>query len=168
MSTAPYQTSSLIQALIRNDAKQYFAEHCEEIHKALVLFLEKTTLPDTTSCSDSRVVNTIKTLDDLIKCPGDQYISRLAYVQLTSILAALKERAKKDLRHGLVVGKLGKRGKRSQGSDTLAIDLHLSATGRVDRDDIHGLTRLANRWAALAGRYPLLLVIFTGAAEKIM
>ncbi len=72
-------------------------EYYEKIYKTLILFLEKTILPDTTLYLNNRIINTIKTLDDLIKCPEDQYISRLAYIQLILILAALKKRVKKDL-----------------------------------------------------------------------
>jgi len=51
---------------------------------------------------------------------------------------------------------------------TVAINLHLSATGRTDRKGVREFTRLSNRWATLPRRCPLLPTIFTDVAERIM
>jgi len=74
----------------------------------------------------------------------------------------LKQKVKDDRRDRLVVGK------RSQRNATLAINIYLNATGRTNREDVRELTRLSNRWAALSGRYPLLLTTFTDVAERIV
>ncbi|KAK0637174.1 hypothetical protein B0T17DRAFT_101614 [Bombardia bombarda] len=162
MNTAPFQVDVVAQALIRNDAMQHFAENCESIHKGWALLLDKTTLPDNTTCTDSRVVDAIRALDNIIKCPGNNIHLRIAYVQLARMMTCLKEKIRDDRRHGLIVSK------RSQRDATVAINLYLGATGRTDREEVRELTRLSNRWAALPGRYPLLLTTFTDVAERII
>jgi len=162
MNTAPFQVERIAQALIRNDAKHHFVENCEIIHKGWAMLLDKTTLPDNTTCTDSRVADAIRTLDDFIKCPASNVDLRIAYVQLARMMTSLKEKVRMDRQQGLVVGK------RSQRDATIAINLYLSATGRTDREEVRELTRLSNRWAALPGRYPLLLTTFTDVAERIM
>ncbi|KAI0000077.1 hypothetical protein F4779DRAFT_631219 [Xylariaceae sp. FL0662B] len=67
------------QTLFRNDARQHFAEHCESIHKGWALLLDKTTLPDNTTCTDSRVADAIRALDNNIKCPENNIHLRIAY-----------------------------------------------------------------------------------------
>jgi hypothetical protein len=162
MNIAPFQVGMVAQALIRNDARQYFAEQCEIIHKGWAFLLDKTTLPDNTTCTDSRMADTIRALDNIIKNPENNIDLRIAYVQLARMVTGLKEKIRDGRRHRLIVGK------RSQQDATIAINLYLSATGRTDREEVRELTRLSNRWATLSGKYPLLLTTFTDVAERIM
>jgi len=162
MNTASLQVGTVANALTRNDATQYFAGSCENIHKGWASLLGQTTLPDNTSCTDSRVADAIRTLDNMIRCPENKIALRITYVQLRRMMNSLKQKVKDDRRQGLIVGK------RSQRDATVAITLYLNATGRTNREEARELTRLSNRWSALAGRYPLLLTTFTDVAERIM
>jgi hypothetical protein len=155
-------STAIVQALVNANAKQLFTEHCETIHRVWKDLLEKTALPDNTTSTDSAVLERIRELDNRIKCPENRDALRLAYLQLTRMLAALRRKIECDRRHGLIVGE------RSQRDTTVAIDIYLRATGRAKRGEVHKLTSLGNRWAALAGRYPLLLVTYTDVAERIM
>ncbi|KAK4151488.1 hypothetical protein C8A00DRAFT_17097 [Chaetomidium leptoderma] len=155
-------SAAILQALINPNAQQLFADHCETLHRVWKELLEKTTLPDNTTSTDSQVLERIRELDKRIKCPEDQAVSRLAYIQLTRMLAALRKKIQDDRRHGRLVGE------RSQRDATVAIDIYLRATGRANRGEVSKFTSLGNRWTALAGRSPLLLVTFTDAAERIM
>lgn len=130
--------------------------------KAWAWLLDQSTLPENVPCTDNRVLDKIRALDNLIRHPESQMMSRLAYVQLTQMLAALRRKINDDRKKGLIVGK------RSRRDATEAVDIYLHATGRANRGDVCRLTCQANRWAAFAGRYPLLLITLTDKAEKIM
>ena len=80
MNTAPFQVNMVAQALIRNDAKKHFAEQCEIIYKSWALLLDKTTLLDNITYTDSRVVDAIRALDNIIKCPENNIHLRIAYI----------------------------------------------------------------------------------------
>lgn len=155
-------STAILKALIDPNAKQLFAEHCETIHKVWKELLEKTSLPDNTASTDSQVLERFRELDSRIRSTENRDISRLAYIQLTRMLAALGKKIQDDRRHGLIVGE------RSRRDATLAIDIYLRATGRTSRGEVYKPTSLGNRWTAIAGRYPLLLVTFTDVAERIM
>ena len=147
---------------MKPNAPQLFADDCETLHRVWKELLEKTTLPDNTTSTDDRVLERIRELDNRIRYSEDRVVSRLAYIQLTRMLAALRKKIQDDRRHGLLVGK------RSQRDVTIAIDIYLRATGKANRAEVSKFTSLGNRWTALAGRYPLLLVTFTDVAERIM
>jgi len=76
--------------------------------------------------------------------------------------ALIREKVEYGHRHGLIVGK------HSQRDATVAINIYLRAAGRANRWEVHKPTSLGNRWAALAGRYPLLLAMYRDVAERIM
>lgn len=162
MQAPSFQIDLVARALIAGDAVQRFAEKCEAIHKDMVLLLDKTTLPDNATSTDSRVAGAIRALDNMFKSPENNVVLRLDYVQLARMLGVLKDKIKHDRAQGRVVGK------RSRCDATVAIDLYLSATGRTDREEIRELTRLGNRWAILAGGYSLLLTTFTDVAVQVM
>lgn len=154
--------SMVAQALIKPDAKQVFAERCEEIYETWMSLLRKTSLPDNATCDDDSVIAAIRTLDNIITNPEDEVISRLAHIQLARMLAVLKKKVKNDRRHGLIDGIRG------QGDATVAIHIYMCAAG-VEREAVHGLTRLCNRWdTILAEKSPLLLFTFTEVADRMM
>jgi hypothetical protein len=155
-------STAILQALIKPNAQQLFADDCETLHRVWKELLEKTTLPDNTTSTDDRVLERIRELDNRIRYSEDRVVSRLAYIQLTRMLAALRKKIQDDRRHGLLVGE------RSQRDATVAIDIYLRATGKANRGEVSKFTSLGNRWTALAGRYPLLLVTFTNVAERIV
>ncbi len=155
-------STAILQTLVSSNAQSFFAENCEEIHRTWKELLEKTTLPNDTESTDSRVSDAIRAIDNKIKCGENGSVRALAYIQLIRILAALRKKIQEDRRHGLILGK------RSQRDATVAIDIYLRATGRASRGEVYKLTCLGNRWTAIAGRYPHLLVTFTNVAERIM
>ena len=105
MNTAHFQVGMVAQALIRSDAGQHFAENCEGIHNGWALLQDKTTLPDNATCTDSRVAEMIRVLDNSIKCPENNIYLRITYVQLGRIMTRLKEKIRVGRRHGLIVSK---------------------------------------------------------------
>lgn len=88
--------SKLAQALIRQDAKQFFMDNCGEIYEKWISMLRKTTLPADAASSDKRVSDAIATLDNVIRNSDNPYISNMAYIQLARVFSALKEKVKED------------------------------------------------------------------------
>lgn len=74
----------------------------------------------------------------------------------------LKGKIRNGRQHGLLTSK------RNQRDATIAINLYLNATKRTGREEVRELMRMSNRWAALPGRYPLLLTTFTNIAKRII
>ena len=155
-------STAILQALITPNAKQLFAEHCKAIRQVWEELLEKTTLPDNVTSMDSSVLERLRELDNRIKSRENRDASRLAYIQLTRVLAGLRRKIHYDRRNGLLAGKRGQR------DATIAIDIYLHATERANRAEVYKLVSLSNRWTAFAGRYPLMLVTYTDIAERIM
>ncbi|KAH8747770.1 hypothetical protein F5883DRAFT_698090, partial [Diaporthe sp. PMI_573] len=146
--------STLAQALIRSDCRQYFADNCEAIYRTWILLLRKTSLPYNVTYTDSRVGDAVRALGDIIIKPENLYQSRLAYFQLTRVIAAVNELIENGRRDGMVNGKSG------QGNATIIINMFLN--------DASAAKRFANRWATLLSTSPLLLFALTELAEKIM
>ncbi|KAI3326630.1 hypothetical protein HD806DRAFT_487743 [Xylariaceae sp. AK1471] len=154
LARSPSGISTLAQALIRKDCKQWFAENCEKIYELWTLLLKKTSLPHDATCTDGCVGHVVSTLGGIITKPESLYQSRLAYVQLTRIVAALNKVVKMGRRDGLVEGKSGQR------NATVITNMFLS--------DASEPKRFANRWATLPSTSPLLLFVFTELAEQIV
>lgn len=150
----PSGISTLAQALIRSDCRQYFADNCEAIYRTWILLLRKTSLPYNVTYTDSRVGDAVRALGDIIIKPESFYQSRLAYFQLTRVIAAVNELIENGRRDGMVNGKSG------QGNATIIINMFLN--------DASAAKRFANRWATLLSTSPLLLFTLTELAEKIM
>lgn len=154
LARSPSGISTLAQALILCDCKQWFAKNCEKIHGTWTLLLKETSLPYNATCTDNRVGHVVSTLGGIIAKPENHYQSRLAYVQLTRIVAALNKVVKMGRRDGLVEGKSGQR------NATVITNMFLGNASEPKR--------FANRWATLSSTSPLLLFVFTELAEKIM
>ena len=154
LARSPSGISTLAQALLLCDCKQWFAENCEKIYGTWTLLLTKTTLPYNATCTDNRVGNVVSTLGGIFAKPENQYQSRLAYVQLTRIVAALNQVVKMGRRDGLVEGKSGQR--------------NATVIAKVFLGNVSEPKRFATRWATLSGTSPLLLFVFTELAEKLM
>ena len=154
LAKSPLGISTLAQALIRSDCKQFFAGNCESIYGFWTLLLKRTSLPYDATCADSRVGDTLRTLGGIITGPENCYQSRLAYVQLARVVAALNKVVNNGRRDGMVEGKSGQR------NATVIANMFLVDASRPKR--------VANRWATLLGTSPFLLFVFTELAEKIV
>ncbi|KAI1419235.1 hypothetical protein F5Y12DRAFT_789231 [Xylaria sp. FL1777] len=108
MGSGPFQVDRLARILIKDEATQFSGENYH------------------TACTDSRVIDAARALDDITKCPQTALESRIAY------------KVKDGQLQGLFVCKGGQR------DATIAINIYLSATGRTDRDEVRELTRLGN------------------------
>ena len=157
---APGQTQ-LVNALLRDDAKQFFVIHCEEIFENWISLLRQTTLPDDASCSDESVTNALVALHRRVTQAETPPKRFLASVQLARTLDILKRRIRTQRRNGTTVGRPG------HGDATAIIDIYMKATG-APKEQVHDLIRVANRCTALGKDVPLLLLVLTDEVGKVM
>ena len=94
---------------------------------------------------------------------NEHILSRLAHVQLVRLFHSVETAVKSERQKGLVHGKPG------YGNASIAIDIYQSAQHALSRrGQFLERRRAARRWAQLAGPYPLLLLIYSGATEAIV
>lgn len=159
------QEAQLLDGLVSASIKEDFMKHLEKIYDIWVQLQEETTLGFDIASDDERVMNTLRNIQggiadlNLVK-------SRLAYVQLTNFMAALKIRILKDRQSGRVLN--------AKRSDTIAMDLFVQARGGVpssprDRTQATKQIRISKRWADLAsGGAPLLIIAQSEKADRIV
>ena len=118
----PASQSTIVQSLVRQDAKQFFLDNCGEIYEAWTSLLEKTTLPADATSSDQRILDVLVTLDAACRKPDHPRSFRLATIQLARVLNSLKEKVKKDRRRGVIVRK------GSKVDASIILDIYYKAT----------------------------------------
>lgn len=152
-----------VHGLIKDDPKSYFVSYLEQIYDIWISLVDKTTLRSDESSELVSLGDAFRELDEHIASP-DPLKSRLGAVQLTNLMASLKERIKADRRRGRITVK-GR-------CDTFAIDAYGQARGlphdKFARVEILKQLRMSKRWYDLTRNLPLLSIIFTPEAEKIV
>ncbi|KAK3943775.1 hypothetical protein QBC46DRAFT_338117 [Diplogelasinospora grovesii] len=98
--------SSLVQSLVRQDAKTFFAENCEQLFREWTSLLQRTTLPAGITCADKRVLDAFEVLNAQIA--EGSIFSRLAYVRLAQTFAALEEIIETDRENGRIAPRKGR------------------------------------------------------------
>jgi hypothetical protein len=158
--------SDLAQKLPRQDASDFFARCCSEMYAFWVPLLQKTTLPPGTTHRDARVADGFTRLDSiLVGAESTPHMIRLAYVQWARMLDVLLQIIARDRRNRLVQRSSGR------GDASILIDVYLATKGGDSerwREHFGKVTRVARRWAALSGPFPLLSITYSEEAEKIM
>lgn len=148
---------------MRHDAKQFLFSNFEQTFERLANMQRDTTLPIYGSVLDKKVKDVIVTLHGVIKTSSDPYMKRLAYLHLARVLTSLKGMVKEDCRRGVISRE------NRQSDATIVIKLYMEATRITRKEDVHGIIRDCNRWAALAKNVPLLpLVLSDGETTKIL
>ena len=122
--------------------------------------LRQTQLPDDSLSSGSQVKDSIRALDRLLSSP-DNVLRRMARVQFTRVLSALRDKIRSERRRGFLANKPGER------DITVAINIFIVASG-AQRAKFQEYCRHAARCAILAKPSPLLFVTFTDFAEQLM
>ncbi|KAB5536148.1 hypothetical protein GE09DRAFT_1249711 [Coniochaeta sp. 2T2.1] len=158
--------SYLAQKLLREDASDFFAGCSSEMYAFWVPLVQKTTLAPGTTQGDARVADGFARLDSILgSAESTPLMIRLAYVQWARMLDRLLEIIERDRRSCLVQRTSGR------GDASILIDVYLAIKGGVSgvwREHFWRVTRVARRWAALGGPFPLLLITYSEEAEKIM
>ncbi|KAK7954407.1 hypothetical protein PG988_015101 [Apiospora saccharicola] len=160
---SPNRIMSLAQTVVTSDTIEFFTMHYEAALIDWMNLLEKTTLPSDIDTSDGRVTTIFQTLDTLISGTQGKYISRLAHVQLLRVFDSLEDLVAAGRSSGSV------RAKHGLTNLSIAIDLYQDAqTTRASRCRLHEKRRAIKRYAVLAGPSPIILLLYTDIADKIV
>jgi hypothetical protein len=131
-----------------------------------VPLLQKTTLSPGTTHRDARVADGFARLDSILaSAESTPLMRRLAYVQWARMLEMLLQIIARDRRNCLVQRTSGR------GDASILIDVYLATKGGGSegwQEHFGRVTRVARRWAALSGLFPLLLITYSEEAENIM
>lgn len=155
--------NALARGLVRDDATGYFANCLEQVYDIWVALLDKTILRPDEASNELRLSVAFRELDEYIASP-DLLKSRIGAVQLTNLMALLKERIKADRR----VGRIAVKGR----CDSVAIDAYVQARGllsdKIARNQALHQVRMSKRWHILSGGSPFLAILYGPEAERIM
>lgn len=161
------RVTSLANRLIKGQSISLFIENFNRTLPDWILLLSKTILPGGIASSDHRITAAFRVIDSII-CGhhGTYLLRRLAYVQLMRLFEFLEVVIEFERRKGLhrAIG---------YGNTSVAIDIYISAQdrelGRKSRNEVSQRhRRIGKRTLAIAGPSPLLLLMYSNAAESIM
>lgn len=154
--------TQLVQMLMRHDAKQFFANNCEEIYGQWMNLLRNTTFPIGCSCLDKPVMDAIMAVHSAVTQSDNHLAKLLAYIRLSHMLICLKNIIKQDRRKGVFLREQRRK------NATIAIELYMQATGINSKEQVHKLVRNVNRCAAFGKTVPLLLLVLSDDAVRIL
>lgn len=164
----PAEILVVADLLVSNDSISYFLPNRQLIYKTWIPF----STPQPADYSHSVETSVMAALDSVLNvlkkgkqaCP---LLSRFAYIRLSWLLDALKAAATTDRVQRKVRRDVG------HGDATVAINMYLRIKGKVSgktltRSEISRYYRTGRRWRVLAGRSPLLVLIFAQIAGTIV
>ncbi|PNP58756.1 hypothetical protein FNYG_15034 [Fusarium nygamai] len=132
------------------------------------LLKSKTNIQNVSSSSDPRIIRSFKVIDDVL-CGGQSstLLRRLAYVRLMDLFSFLEGLISFERMSGRVIRE------RYYRDASIAIDIYMSA--QEDTADPNGLRRqlrerrrVGKCWKDLSKPSPLLVLMYSEAAERIM
>jgi hypothetical protein len=147
---------------------QTFNRNYEEVITDWDLLKSKTNIRNVDSSSDPRIISSFKVIDDVL-CggQGSTLLRRLAYVRLVDLFSFLEGLISFERRSGRVIRE------RYYRDASIAIDIYMSA--QEDISDPNGLRRqirerrrIGRCWKDLSKPSPLLVLMYSEAAEPIM
>jgi hypothetical protein len=154
--------------LLGRDPLHAFAQNCEKVMADWNLLKRNTALPNVASSSDLRIIHAFKAVDDVI-CgrQGCTLLRRLAYVQLMRLFDFVEDIIAFERETGRVA-----RGRYYRDA-SVALDLYMSAqTNTLSPDDLRRelkeRKRIGRSWKDLSKPSPLLVLMYSGAAESVM
>lgn len=164
-STPPDIDLNLLQSIIQPNALPFFECHCQEIHDFWSWLARKTTIPADVAINDPIITSAFAIIDDAILHSGEYFWrSRLAYVQLTRVLIAIKS----------IIARRGRQRRRvGQGNASILIDLYVKAqvepfSPKVLRQKVQNRVRIAKRWADLISGSIFIAAAYNDKAEMMM
>jgi hypothetical protein len=130
--------------------------------------LAETSFPSNIPSSSPYIIRAFKIIDSLISAEQTSYLlRRLAYVQLMRLFSALEDIIKVERESGQVI-----RGRYYRDS-SVALDIYMSA--QDDASDLYCLRRklkerkrAGRSWRDLSKPSPLLVLMYSDAAERIV
>lgn len=159
---------SLAATLVRQDAMTYYLENCHHARDCWFSLVQQTTIPAGSSCLDPVIISSFRVLDSIIMSKKSTPIaSGLAYVQLIRLFDRLEEIVASSRQRGLVHREAGYR------NASIALDIYMTAQEECTdpaarRRQLLERKRAGRRWKQLAGPSPLFLLVYSGAAPRIV
>lgn len=154
-------------SLLRSDAEQICVNEFETVRQWWSEIRELSTVGDIPD-QDSEIARSFSTLDAIIndKMQPPQ-LKRLCYVAIANVFEKIKEKVGISRRQGRIKSRPGAT------NASYALQLYLQAQN-TDRNLEHAKCqlyrhlRITKRWRELGGKFPIMLVTYSSAAEKIM
>ncbi|KAM5347527.1 hypothetical protein ACJZ2D_017211 [Fusarium nematophilum] len=167
-SSGKSRVEQLSKSLVRTDAIPVFASNIEKVYEFWVLLQLGAAVPSNVAEAKSSVVAAFHFLDSIINDGNHpRQLSRLGHVALTSMLDRLKGAIGASRRQGRLKSRSGHR------NASIAMDLYLDAQGAISnraqaKKQLNRRLQISRRWTELAGGCPLLLVIYSDAADRLI
>ncbi|RYC77874.1 hypothetical protein BFJ63_vAg19252 [Fusarium oxysporum f. sp. narcissi] len=147
---------------------QTFNRNYEEVITDWDLLKSKTNIQNVSSSSDPRIIRSFKVIDDVLcGAQSPTLLRRLAYVRLMDLFSFLEGLISFERKSGRVIRE------RYYRDASIAIDIYMSA--QEDTSDPNGLRRqlrerrrVGKCWKDLSKPSPLLVLMYSEAAEPIM
>ncbi|KAL6409079.1 hypothetical protein AUP68_05448 [Ilyonectria robusta] len=159
---------SVYHKLMGANPLQSFNKNCESVLVDWNRLKSETAIPDATSSSDSRIVHAFKAIDNVIcGIRGSTLLRRLAYVRLMQLFTFVENLVRFERESGRV-----KRGRCCRDA-SVALDVYISAQeGTLSpseiRQQVKQRKRVGKKWTDLSKPSPLLVLIYSGAADSIV
>lgn len=160
--------NSVCNKLLGIDTVSLFAVNCESILTDWITLLQATTLPCDIPSADPRIISAFKKVDEVIEGQRGTYLMRrLAFVQLVRVFKSVEASIASDRKEGR------SRRKPRYRDASVAIDIYMGAQDgyqgkRATRQDLLERKRAGKSWFELSGPCPLLVLVYSEAAEPIM
>lgn len=158
----------LYHKLLGTDPLHSFAKNCEKVMADWNSLKSETALLNIASSSDPRIIQAFKVVDNVI-CgrQGSTLLRRLAYVQLMRLFTFLEDIIGFERETGRVM-----RGRYYRDA-SVALDIYMSAqedTSNPDdlRRELRERKRAGRSWKDLSKPSPLLVLMYSEAAESVM
>jgi hypothetical protein len=157
------EQQALLAPLIRQEPWKLFQSDSGPIYSFWSTLVLETSVADTTA-TITDVQNVLRIVDGIISDESRPYWQhRLAYLQLTRILASLMSIIKRHRMNGQLNGQQG------QDNSTLLLNTYMAALEkRRSRREINHRIRLAKRWSRMIRGSMFLAVAYSRKVETMM
>ncbi|ELQ35967.1 hypothetical protein OOU_Y34scaffold00676g13 [Pyricularia oryzae Y34] len=146
--------------LITPASASAFSDSCIAVSESWTALLRQTSLPDNIPSSDPRISAAFMAVNEAINS-GSCFLSRLGWVELFCLIRLVENVSRNERRLDLVERAPG------YGNASIAADLYMRIHN-CPRRVAHERKRRAKRWSELAGPSPLLLLVFSAAANSVV
>lgn len=156
----------LSRRLLGQDPISTFANNCATSLPGWFQLLQNTTPPPDVRSSDPRILSAFQRIDEIICGQGQPPLRRLAHVQLIRLFDWLEATIKFERDNGHIASE------RYQRNTNAAMTIYVAAQGAPSNELRiklrQGRKRFSKRWADLATKTPLLVLVYSDAAEVMV
>lgn len=162
------RTARLCFKLLEAEPLQTFNNNYEKVKADWDWLKDKTNIPNVTSSSDHRIVCSFKVIDLVIgEAQSSTLLRRLAYVRLMDLLSFLEEVISFERKSGRMIRE------RYYTNASIALDIYMTAQEDLSNPDVlrrelQERTQVGKWWKTLSKPSPLLVLMYSEAADSIM